>query len=138
MNPTFPALAQESVFPSRSVIVTIVLLNVDLMWAWPCATFFFSLRRGFLAFGFANGYLPSGYFVAANPANAFFYLLTALHGLHLLGGLWVWGRTTIKVLRGVEVGKVRLSVELCTVYWHYLLLVWLVLFAVLLHTHTHA
>jgi cytochrome c oxidase subunit 3 len=27
-----------------------------------------------------------------------------------------------------------LSVELCTVYWHYLLLVWLVLFAVLLST----
>jgi cytochrome c oxidase subunit 3 len=78
----------------------------------------------------------SGYFVATDPATAFFYLLTALHGLHLLGGLWVWGRTTAKVLRGVEVRKVRLSVELCTVYWHYLLLVWLVLFAVLLHTHT--
>jgi len=62
--------------------------------------------------------------------------ITALHGLHLLGGLWVWGRTTARVLRGVEVGKVRLSVELCTVYWHYLFLVWLVLFAVLLHTHT--
>ena len=44
-------------------------------------------------------------------------------------------RTTAKVLRGVEIAKVRLSVELCTVYWHYLLLVWLVLFAVLLHTH---
>src|SRR2546426_211687 len=53
LNPTFPALAHESVFPSRSVIVTIVLLNVDLMWAWPCATFFFSFRRGFFAFGFA-------------------------------------------------------------------------------------
>jgi cytochrome c oxidase subunit 3 len=78
----------------------------------------------------------SGYFLTANPAYSFFYLLTALHGLHLLGGLWVWGRTTAKVLRGVEVGKVRLSVELCTVYWHYLLLVWLVLFAVLLQTHT--
>jgi cytochrome c oxidase subunit 3 len=77
----------------------------------------------------------SGYFVATDPATAFFYLLTALHGLHLLGGMWVWGKTTAKVLRGVEVGKVRLSVELCTVYWHYLLLVWLVLFAVLLQTH---
>jgi cytochrome c oxidase subunit 3 len=77
----------------------------------------------------------SGYFLAANPANSFFYLLTAVHGLHLLGGLWVWGKTAAKVLRGVEVGKVRLSVELCTVYWHYLLLVWLVLFGVLLHTH---
>jgi cytochrome c oxidase subunit 3 len=32
------------------------------------------------------------------------------------------------------VGNVRLSVELCTVYWHYLLLVWLVLFALLLST----
>jgi cytochrome c oxidase subunit 3 len=51
--------------------------------------------------------------------------------LHLLGGLWVWCRTTAKVWRGVEVAKVRLSVELCTVYWHYLLLVWLVLFALL-------
>ena len=63
-----------------------------------------------------------------NPSQVF--------ALHLLGGLWVWGRTTAKVLRGTEVGKVRLSVELCTVYWHYLLLVWVVLFAVLLHTHT--
>ena len=69
-----------------------------------------------------------GLFSAANPANAFFYLLTALHGLHLLGGLVAWGSTTAKVWRGVDVGDVRLSVELCTVYWHFLLLVWLVLF----------
>jgi len=34
----------------------------------------------------------------------------------------------------VELVDLRLSVELCTVYWHYLLLVWLVLFAVLLST----
>jgi cytochrome c oxidase subunit 3 len=33
---------------------------------------------------------------------------------------------------GAELVDLRLSVELCTVYWHYLLLVWLVLFAVLL------
>ncbi len=35
---------------------------------------------------------------------------------------------------GVELIDIRLSVELCTLYWHYLLLVWLVLFAVLLST----
>jgi cytochrome c oxidase subunit 3 len=101
------------------------------------------IAAGVLSFAFLAGQLwawqqmdASGYFLTANPAYSFFYLLTALHGLHLLGGLWVWARTTAKVLRGVEVSKVRLSVELCTVYWHYLLLVWLVLFAVLLHTHT--
>jgi cytochrome c oxidase subunit III len=101
------------------------------------------IAGGALTFSFLAGQLwawqqmdAAGYFLTANPAYSFFYLLTALHGLHLLGGLWVWGRTTAKVMRGVEVAKVRLSVELCTVYWHYLLLVWLVLFAVLLHTHT--
>jgi hypothetical protein len=29
-----------------------VLLNVDLMWAWPTAMFFFSLRRGLRAADF--------------------------------------------------------------------------------------
>lgn len=101
------------------------------------------IAGGALTFSFLAGQLwawqqmdAAGFFLTANPAYSFFYLLTALHGLHLLGGLWVWARTTAKVLGGVEVAKVRLSVELCTVYWHYLLLVWLVLFAVLLHTHT--
>ena len=76
----------------------------------------------------------TGYFITGNPANAFFYLLTALHGLHLLGGMWVWGRTTTRVLKGADVESVRLSVELCTVYWHYLLLVWVGLFGLLLST----
>ena len=101
------------------------------------------LTGGIFTFGFLAGQLwawqqlaASGHYTAANPAFAFFFLLTALHGLHLVGGLWVWARATARVLRGVDVGKVRLSVELCTVYWHYLLLVWAVLFAVLLHTHS--
>ncbi len=76
----------------------------------------------------------AGYFMASNPANSFFYLLTALHGLHLLGGMWVWGRTTTRVLSGADADSVRLSVELCTVYWHYLLLVWVGMFALLLST----
>jgi len=98
---------------------------------------------GVLTFAFLGGQLwawqqlsAAGYYLAGDPAAAFFYLLTALHGIHLLGGLWVWARTTGRVLRGVEVAKVRQSVDLCTVYWHYLLLVWLVLFAVLLHTQS--
>ncbi len=78
--------------------------------------------------------VASGYLMTGNPANAFFYLLTALHGLHLLGGMWVWGRTTTRVLTGADVESVRLSVELCTVYWHYLLLVWIGLFGLLLST----
>src|SRR5688500_8206695 len=49
LKPTWPAEAQLITLPCGSVIETMVLLNVDLMCAWPCATFFFSLRRTFLA-----------------------------------------------------------------------------------------
>jgi cytochrome c oxidase subunit 3 len=75
-----------------------------------------------------------GYYAETNPANAFFYFLTGLHAAHLLGGLVAWARTSAKVRRGLEVERVRLSVELCAVYWHFLLVVWLVLFGLLLLT----
>ena len=100
------------------------------------------IAAGVLALAFLAGQLvawrqlsASGYFMANSPAIAFFYLLTGVHGLHLLGGLFVWGKTVVRMAQaGVELLDVALSVELCTVYWHYLLLVWLVLFALLLST----
>ncbi|MBI4183875.1 MAG: cytochrome c oxidase subunit 3 [Proteobacteria bacterium] len=99
------------------------------------------LAGGVFAFAFLAGQLlawqqlrATGYFAAANPANSFFYLITALHGLHLLGGLVAWGLTTAKLWRGVEVFRVQASVELCAVYWHFLLVVWVVLFGLLLIT----
>ena len=71
------------------------------------------------------------YFDIRNPAIGFFYLITGIHGLHLLGGLVAWGRTAVRVWGNFDVAKIRQSVELCTTYWHFLLLVWLVLFGLL-------
>jgi cytochrome c oxidase subunit 3 len=76
----------------------------------------------------------SGYYLASNPANSFYYLLTGLHGLHLLGGLWVWSKSSTRLISGSEPKEIKLSIELCTVYWHFLLVVWLVLFAILSNT----
>ena len=75
-----------------------------------------------------------GYFVASNPANSFFYLLTGLHGLHLLGGLIAWGMIAAKFLHRVPLPRLSSGVELCTTYWHYLLGLWFVLFALLAST----
>ncbi len=72
-----------------------------------------------------------GYYAASNPANAFFYLITGLHALHLAGGLVAWARTAAKVRRGFKASQVALSVELCAIYWHFLLLVWLILFTLM-------
>ena len=99
------------------------------------------LFGGLFTFAFIVGQLwawqglnDAGYYLSANPANSFFYVLTAIHALHIFGGLWVWSKTIFKLQNKVEVHKIRMSVELCTIYWHFLLLVWLVLFALLLST----
>ena len=76
----------------------------------------------------------SGHYMVGGPATAFFFLFTGLHGLHMLGGLFVWARACMRLLKDSDVDDVRLSVELCTVYWHFLLLVWLGLYVLLLNT----
>ena len=100
------------------------------------------ILSGSLSLAFLAGQLvawgqlqAAGIYAASNPAYAFFYLLTAVHGLHMLGGLWVWGRSVRRVWAGgTDAVEARLSVELCAVYWHFLLLVWAVLFGLLLST----
>ncbi|RAZ89086.1 cytochrome-c oxidase [Mesorhizobium hawassense] len=72
-----------------------------------------------------------GYLLASNPANSFFYLITGMHGLHILGGLIGLGRTSIGAWSGTRPERLRLSVELCAMYWHFLLFIWLGIFAVL-------
>jgi len=76
----------------------------------------------------------SGYLVTGNPANAFFYTLTGLHVAHLLGGLGAWGHTLRLVSAGESMSKTRLWVELSAVYWHFLFVIWLVLFGLMLST----
>ena len=99
------------------------------------------LLIGFLAFAFLIGQLlvwqqliANGYYVSTNPSNAYFYVFTALHGLHLLGGLVYWYLTIKKVWisSDIVVSKAKHTVDLCAIYWHFLLAVWVVLFGLML------
>ncbi len=99
------------------------------------------IGAGVFTFAFVAGQLiawqqlvDQGNFVYSNPANAFFYVITGIHALHILGGLFVWARTTRRVWQGRLLHEVQLSVELCRTYWHFLLVVWLVMFALMLST----
>ena len=73
-----------------------------------------------------NDLLARGYYAHANPANAFFYMITAVHGTHLLGGLVAWARAARRLAQAeADPARLARSVELCALYWHFLLLVWL-------------
>lgn len=96
------------------------------------------ITAGLTALAFLIGQLVAwreltadGYLLTANPANSFFYLITGMHGLHLLGGLVGLSRTTAGAWNGARPERLRLSVELCAMYWHFLLFVWLAIFALL-------
>lgn len=76
--------------------------------------------------------IDGGYFVSSNAANAFFYLLTGVHALHVLGGLVALGRTGAGAFEASRVNSALPGrVELCAIYWHFLLFIWLIMFALL-------
>lgn len=70
--------------------------------------------------------------LAGNPAGSFFYVLTALHGLHVIGGLVAWSAAV--QMAGpppAEPRRLAQRITLCARYWHFLFAVWIVLFAAL-------
>ncbi|SNS75956.1 cytochrome c oxidase subunit 3 [Sphingomonas laterariae] len=77
---------------------------------------------------------PADLFISGNPAIAFLYLIMAVHGLHIVGGLVAWGRAIRRAFAGTVPAGLARSVTLCARYWHFLLLVWLAMFGLLLMT----
>ena len=81
-----------------------------------------------------NMLYASGEYITSNPANGFFFFMTGAHALHIIGGMYVWARATHRLMTDQDVVSVRKSIELCAIYWHFLLVVWLVMFGLLLST----
>ena len=74
--------------------------------------------------------LKSGNYVSTNSYFANFYVFTALHGLHLLGGLFFWGKVSSRVLK-LEQNKIleeQKNISALSLYWTFLLIVWLMFF----------
>lgn len=74
----------------------------------------------------------AGIFVATNPSSSFFYLLTAAHGLHILGGLTALAYVDVQALRlRLGPGK-RTAVDVSAVFWHFVDGLWLYLMVLFL------
>jgi len=71
----------------------------------------------------------AGLFLATNPSSSFFYVFTAAHGLHLLGGVlalaWILFRPTHRLTQGT-------ATEVAAMYWHFMDGLWVFLFLLFL------
>jgi cytochrome c oxidase subunit 3 len=69
-----------------------------------------------------------GLYLATNPSSSFFYLLTAVHALHVLGGLG----GLIYVMRKLNKSRLRRNQLVAAArYWHFMGILWLYLLVVL-------
>jgi cytochrome c oxidase subunit 3 len=76
-----------------------------------------------------------GVYVASNPHSSFFYLFTAAHGVHLLGGLTALVYLTLRTRPRQEdapaVAKSQAGADAVMIYWHFMDFLWLYLFVLL-------
>ncbi len=75
----------------------------------------------------------SGNYVSTNTYFSSFYFFTALHGIHLLGGLFFWGKVSSRVFKLDEKDylKEEKNISALSVYWLFLFIVWFVFFAIM-------
>ena len=74
--------------------------------------------------------MKSGNYVQTNNYFSSFYIFTALHGLHLLGGLFFWGKVASRVLKikNEKILDEEKNISALSMYWTFLLVVWLAFF----------
>jgi cytochrome c oxidase subunit 3 len=74
--------------------------------------------------------VAQGVFMASNPASSFFYIFTAAHGLHLLGGV---GALLYVLVRKFDNTRIALptAAEVASYYWHFMDGLWVFLLALL-------
>jgi cytochrome c oxidase subunit 3 len=136
--------------PSLFWLTTVVILlsSVTMQWAYVAAkkdnlsttrlmvTLTFALGIAFLIgqfYGWKELVFDKVYLVG-NPSGSFVYVITGLHGLHIISAIVVLLLLLIAVYRGKVHSKALLKIELCATYWHFLGGLWLYLFVFLLLT----
>ena len=73
----------------------------------------------------------AGVFIASNPSSSFFYVLTAAHAVHILGGVTALVYVDVKAL-SLQLGPgKRTAVDVSALFWHFLDGLWLYLMALL-------
>ena len=77
--------------------------------------------------------MKSGNFVSTNTYFSSFYFFTALHGIHLLGGLFFWGKVSSRVFKMKEIDfkNEEKNINALSLYWFFLFIVWFVFFTIM-------
>lgn len=127
----------------------VILSSISLHWAYLAAKKdnFLQLRLGMsLAMLLGVGFLVSQWyswialvesevFFVGNPAGSFLYVITGVHGVHLISGLIFLIIVLISTFRYKVHSKELNTMEMAATFWHFLGALWIYLFMFLLLNH---
>ena len=117
-----PQAAQRAVTPVK------VLLASGIYWLYLTAALGLIFVLGqILAW---RNLAAQGLFLATNPSSSFFYLFTALHAVHLLGGMGGLFYVLRKLIRNGGVADTS-GLSAFSIYWHFMDLLWVYLLLLL-------
>lgn len=71
--------------------------------------------------------MEQGVFLPTSPHASFFYMLSAVHGAHVLGGLGALAWTLRNALKGAYSAQHQRGVTHAAIYWHYVGAIWIYL-----------
>jgi cytochrome c oxidase subunit III len=115
------------------------LMEADAQWRTPASSRGMTWLRLTLGLGvlFLVGQIVAwrqlaaeGLYLSTSPSSGFFYVLTALHGLHLVGGI----TALLYALRRLRVSAPLPStgvLDATTIYWHFMDVLWIYLLLLL-------
>ncbi len=134
----------EFELPSLFTINTIILLisSVSMHMALVSAkkdNFIYTKIYLFITLALGLAFLAGQYFawgqlvdvkvfLVGNPAGSFVYIISGLHGAHIVGGIVFLLIVTYLVFKQKNHSKNMLWMEMCTTFWHFLDGLWLYLF----------
>ncbi len=114
------------------VLALAAVTRGDRLWGrvWIAATAVLGMIfLGFQVYEFTH-FVHQGLTLRTNLFGSTFFVLTGTHGAHVLVGvIWLW-TLFVRSLQGKLGPDKAMNVELCGLYWHFVDVVWIVIFTV--------
>lgn len=136
-----------SIFTYSTIVLLLSSFSMHLAY-WSAKKDQFLLLRSAISITFALGVAflvmqvlgwsqltKNNVFLVGNPSGSFFYVLSGLHGLHIISALIVLIYAMVSAFKMKIHAKQLNQIELCVTYWHFLDLLWLYLFVFLLYNN---
>ena len=132
-----------SVFTYSTIII--ILSSISMFWAQRSVvkndrsgltkgltiTLILGLAFCVTQFSAWSELVRQGIYFTGNPSGSFLYVLSALHLLHLAGGILYLVIVTARSYQGRYTAENHLPIELCSIFWHFLDILWVYLFVFL-------